>query len=120
MAYTYAEINRELDEAELLARWALSLKSNNGYIQDTLGWIMFKQGHIENSIKLLESAYKIESDERVIAEHLGDAYHIVVVVETPATSSQSGGLSAAQSSLLFVSSSIQVPIALFRAKASSV
>ena len=75
LAYTYAEMNKELDEAELLARRALSLKPNDGYIQDTLGWIMFKQGHIENSIKLLESAYKVESDERIIAEHLGDAYH---------------------------------------------
>ena len=75
LAYTYAEMNRQLDEAEEMARQALSLKPNDGYIQDTLGWIMFKRGDIKASIKLLESAHKINSEEGIIAEHLGDAYH---------------------------------------------
>ena len=75
LAYTYAEMGKQLDEAEVLARQAIKLKPNDGYIQDTLGWIIFKKGHITDSIKLLESAYKIQSDESVIAEHLGDAYY---------------------------------------------
>lgn len=75
LAYTYAETNQHLDKAEEMARQALQLKPNDGYIQDTLGWIMFKKGDIKGSIKLLESAHKINSDESIIAEHLGDAYH---------------------------------------------
>ncbi len=75
LAYTYAEMDRELDQAEKLARQALQLKPNDGYIQDTLGWIMFKKGHFKNSIELLESAHKLNSNESIIAEHLGDAYH---------------------------------------------
>lgn len=75
LAYTYAEMNEQLDEAETLARQAIKLKPNDGYIQDTLGWIIFKKGHISDSIKLLESAYKMQSDESIIAEHLGDAYY---------------------------------------------
>ena len=75
LAYTYAEMDRQLDEAETLARQAIKLKPNDGYIQDTLGWIIFKKGHITDSIKLLESAHKIQSDESIIAEHLGDAYY---------------------------------------------
>ena len=75
LAYTYAEMDKQLDEAEALARQAIKLKPNDGYIQDTLGWVIFKKGQITDSIKLLESAYKIESDESIIAEHLGDAYY---------------------------------------------
>ena len=75
LAYTYAEMNEQLDEAEKLAKQAITLKPNDGYIKDTLGWIIFKKGRISDSIKLLESAYKIQSNESVIAEHLGDAYY---------------------------------------------
>ena len=75
LAYTYAEMNVDLDQAEKLARQALNLKPNDGYIQDTLGWIMFKKGHFKYSIELLESAHKMNADESIIAEHLGDAYH---------------------------------------------
>ena len=74
LAYTYAEMGTHLEEAEVMAREALRLKPDDGYIQDTLGWIMFKKGDIKGSIKLLESAHKINSDESIIAEHLGDAY----------------------------------------------
>ncbi len=75
LAYTYAEMNEQLDEAEKLARQAIELKPNDGYIKDTLGWVIFKKGQVSDSIKLLESAYKIQSNESVIAEHLGDAYY---------------------------------------------
>ena len=75
LAYTYAEMNEQLDEAEELARQAIKLKPNDGYVKDTLGWIVFKKGQISDSIKLLESAYKMQSNESVIAEHLGDAYY---------------------------------------------
>ena len=75
LAYTYAEMNKQLDEAEALARQAIKLKPNDGYVKDTLGWIIFKKGKVTDSIKLLESAYKIQSDESIIAEHLGDAYY---------------------------------------------
>lgn len=75
LAYTYAELGRDLDEAERLARRALELQPNDGYILDTLGWVMFKQGKVSEAIRLLEAAYKIQPNESVIAEHLGDAYY---------------------------------------------
>lgn len=75
LAYTYAELGRNLDEAERMARRALELQPNDGYILDTLGWVKFKQGKITEAIRLLEAAYKIQPNESVIAEHLGDAYY---------------------------------------------
>lgn len=74
LAYTYAELGENLDMAYDLAFRALTLQPQDGYILDTIGWIHFKKGEIEQSIKFLEAAYKAKSDEAIIAEHLGDAY----------------------------------------------
>lgn len=75
LAYTYAEQGVELDSAEKLARRALELKPDDGYIMDTLGWVLFKRGSFEESVKVLETAHRLQPDEAVIADHLGDAYY---------------------------------------------
>lgn len=74
LAFTYAELGTNLEEAEELGRKALALQPNDGYILDTIGWILFKRGDTEGAIRYLERAFKVKSDEPIIAEHLGDAY----------------------------------------------
>lgn len=74
LAYTYAEEGKDLDSAEALSRRALELQPHDGYILDTVGWVLFKRGKMEESIRFLERAYHAKGDEAVIAEHLGDAY----------------------------------------------
>lgn len=75
LAYTFADMNRNLDEAERLVRQALTLQPGDGYILDTLGWVLFKRGRYSDAIRTLEAAYKVQPNESVIAEHLGDAYY---------------------------------------------
>jgi tetratricopeptide (TPR) repeat protein len=75
LAYTYAELNKDLDNAELLARKAVNLKPDDPYIKDTLGWVLYKKGQYADAVKYLEAAYKLNKDEAIIAEHLGDAYY---------------------------------------------
>ncbi len=74
LAFTYAELGKNLDDAEKYARKAFSLDNNDGYVLDTLGWIMYKRGKVKESIPLLESAFKKQPNESIIADHLGDAY----------------------------------------------
>lgn len=74
LAYTFAEQNRDLEQAEDLARRAYDLEPKDGYILDTVGWVLFKKGKTDESIRFLEAAYASKSNEAVIAEHLGDAY----------------------------------------------
>ena len=74
LAYTYAEKGDQLSLAEELAFKALGASPDDGYILDTVGWVLFKQGRYEEAIKYLEAAYKNVSTESIIAEHLGDAY----------------------------------------------
>lgn len=75
LAYTYADSGVRLEEAEKLVRRALELQPNDGYILDTLGWVLFKKGKVGDAVKVLEAAYKIQPNESIIAEHLGDAYY---------------------------------------------
>ena len=74
LGYTLAEMDSHLDEAESFVRKALKLKPNDGYITDSLGWVMFRRGQFKEAVSLLEAAYKIKPEESIIAEHLGDAY----------------------------------------------
>lgn len=75
LAYTFADNGRQLEEAEALARRALSLQPDDGYILDTMGWVLFKRGRVSESVRMLEAAYKRQPSEAVIAEHLADAYY---------------------------------------------
>lgn len=74
LAYTWAEMNENLEEAEQLARKALKLEPKDGYIMDTLGWVLFKRGRYDEAAKILEAAFKAQPTVAVIAEHLGDVY----------------------------------------------
>ncbi|MGZ3746829.1 MAG: tetratricopeptide repeat protein [Pseudobdellovibrionaceae bacterium] len=75
LAFTWAEGNTHLGEAEKMARNALTIESKDGYIMDTLGWILYKQGKFAEAVKVLEAAFKNQSSVSIIAEHLGDAYY---------------------------------------------
>jgi tetratricopeptide (TPR) repeat protein len=81
LAFTYAEGNGDLEEAENLVRRALKIEPQDGFILDTLGWILYKKGKFQDSIKVLEAAVKNQPKEAIIAEHLGDAYNKNQLVE---------------------------------------
>ncbi|MBY0384461.1 tetratricopeptide repeat protein [bacterium] len=74
LAYLYADKTKNLEVAEKLARRALSLRPNDGFILDTLGWVLFKQNRVDEAVKTLEKAHQMEAKESIIAEHLGDVY----------------------------------------------
>jgi len=74
LGYTYADLGIKLDEAEQLIKTALKVKPNDGYITDSLGWVYYKKGEIDQALMTLEKAYRLVSDDPIILEHLGDIY----------------------------------------------
>jgi tetratricopeptide (TPR) repeat protein len=74
LAYTLAELNIEMDDAETHALRAVKLEPNDPYILDTLGWIYYKKNKNKEAIQVLEAAYRKKPTVSIIAEHLGDAY----------------------------------------------
>lgn len=74
LAFTFAELGENLEEAEELAQRAIDLEPKDGFILDTYGWILFKRGNWSEAIAYLERAHQAQPRESIIAEHLGDAY----------------------------------------------
>jgi len=74
LGYTYADLDRNLDEAEMLVKEALKYKPDDGYIIDSMGWVYFKKGLYQKALLLLLKAVSIVPDDPLILEHLGDAY----------------------------------------------
>lgn len=81
LAFTWAEMNLNMEDAEKLARRAVTLDPDDGYILDTLGWILFKRGNKKEALKYLEAASKFQPAVGIIAEHLGDIYRDLSMVD---------------------------------------
>jgi tetratricopeptide (TPR) repeat protein len=81
VAYVYAERGEKLDEALALAKKAQQLAPKDPHIQDTLGWVYYRLGQYEESVKWLERAYDRAPEVAVIQEHLGDVYSRMGLLE---------------------------------------
>ncbi|TNE74791.1 MAG: tetratricopeptide repeat protein [Gammaproteobacteria bacterium] len=57
-----------------LAGRAYELNPENAAIADTYGWILLKAGKAEESLPVLEKAYKLQPNSDEIAMHLAEAY----------------------------------------------
>jgi len=69
--YSLAERNIRLAEAHKLLTQALALAPQDPFIMDSMGWVLFRQGKLAESLKTLETAYGIKPDPE-IAAHLGE------------------------------------------------
>lgn len=74
LGYSWAEQNRNLDEAHAMIQRALDARPHDGQIVDSLGWVDLRQGHVADAVKLLEKAAEMEPADPTITGHLGDAY----------------------------------------------
>lgn len=74
IGYTWADEGRNLDQALEYIQKAVQLKPDNGYIQDSLGWVYFRMGKLALSIEALKKAVELSPDDPAIFDHLGDAY----------------------------------------------
>lgn len=74
LGYLYAERGVRLEEAEKLILVALSLKPNDGYYLDSLGWVYFKQEKYQQALELFLKAITLAPQEGVILEHIAEVY----------------------------------------------
>ncbi|MFW5837092.1 MAG: tetratricopeptide repeat protein [Desulfovibrionaceae bacterium] len=69
--YTLAEMDRDLDRALVLVKNALKHKPGNGYIIDSLAWVYYKLGRLQQAWEEIRRAVSAE-DDATIWEHYGD------------------------------------------------
>jgi Flp pilus assembly protein TadD len=76
LGYSLADRNIRLGEARQLITQALQLAPEDAYIQDSLGWVAFRQGQYAEALKILQAAYKTRPDAE-IAAHLGEVLWVM-------------------------------------------
>jgi tetratricopeptide (TPR) repeat protein len=73
LGYMLADRNVRLEEAYDLIKRAVDLEPDNGAYLDSLGWVYFRQGKLDDARGLLERALERMPDPTV-RDHLGDVY----------------------------------------------
>ncbi|MGI6638511.1 MAG: tetratricopeptide repeat protein [Desulfobulbus sp.] len=74
VGYSWAEKSINLDKALDYLLQAVTLKPDNGYIRDSLGWVLYKLGRVEEATHELEEASRLAQDDPAILEHLAEVY----------------------------------------------
>ena len=71
LGYTLVDRTQRYDEAEKYLTQAIKLKPEEAVILDSMGWLYFKQGKMEKSIRYLRKAY-LKQSVGEIAAHLAE------------------------------------------------
>lgn len=71
LGYSLADRNLRLDEARALIEKALQLAPEDPYITDSLGWVLYRQGNLDQAEQILRHAYDLQPDSE-IAVHLAE------------------------------------------------
>jgi len=71
LGYTLADRTERYDEAFVLINQALEISPNDFYILDSMGWVLYRLGRLEESIEYLNKALEERRDPE-IAAHLGE------------------------------------------------
>jgi Flp pilus assembly protein TadD len=74
LGYSWVEQGLNLGRARGMLERAVDLRPRDGYIIDSLGWVLFRLGEFDGAVVHLERAVSLQPADPVINEHLGDAY----------------------------------------------
>ncbi len=72
IGYTQVEHGEDLKAAERSIRQALFLSPGEGYIIDSLGWLAYRQGRLDEARRLLEMAVRLAPREAEVLAHLAE------------------------------------------------
>ena len=75
LGYMWADRGVRLNESLGLIKRAVAIEPNNGAFLDSLGWVYFKMGKIEQAEAYLVQALGRVRRDPTIYEHLGDLYY---------------------------------------------
>ena len=71
LGYTFADRNQRIEEAYRLIETALKLAPDDPFIQDSMGWVLYRMGRNQEGLDYLQKAFKRRPDPE-IAAHLGE------------------------------------------------
>jgi tetratricopeptide (TPR) repeat protein len=71
LGYTLADRTNRLDEALELIETALELAPEDPFIMDSMGWVQYRKGNVDQGLHYLQRAFSSRPDPE-IAAHLGE------------------------------------------------
>lgn len=74
LGYAWADKGIHLDKAKQMIQRAVDLRPSDGYITDSLGWVLFKTKEYKQAVNVLERAVELMPYDPTVNDHLGDAY----------------------------------------------
>ena len=74
LGYSWVDQGMNLEQAMDYIRKAVSLKPDDGYYVDSLGWAYYRLGNMPQAVEHLERAVELRPEDPIINDHLGDAY----------------------------------------------
>ncbi len=76
LGYTWADAGKNLDRAEELVRFAVFHEPRLPAYLDSLGWVFYKQGKMEEAVQYLQLTQEFSTgDDPIIFDHLADALY---------------------------------------------
>lgn len=72
LGFTLADAGRDLDEADVWLRRAHRLAPDQGFIMDSLGWLLYRKRDFAGAVRLLTTADGLTPGDPEILRHLGD------------------------------------------------
>jgi len=77
LGYSLVEKQIKLDEALAMIERAVETRPDNGYIIDSLGWVLYRLGRYDEAVSHMERATELMPVDPVVNDHLGDVYWAV-------------------------------------------
>ena len=77
LGYSWVEQRKNLDRAKAMIEKAVEQRPEDGYIVDSLGWVLFRLGEFREAAKHLEEAVELRPTDPVINDHYGDALWMI-------------------------------------------
>ncbi len=77
LGYSWVELGINLDEAQAMIEKAVNQRPDDGYITDSLGWVLYRIGKYDEAVPYLERAVELAPVDPIINDHFGDALWMV-------------------------------------------
>ncbi|MCW5752153.1 MAG: tetratricopeptide repeat protein [Alphaproteobacteria bacterium] len=74
LGYSWVEQGVNMERARAMIERAVKQRPNDGYIVDSLGWVLYRMGNYREAVLHLERAVELRPEDPTINDHLGDAY----------------------------------------------
>lgn len=74
LGYSWIEMGLHIEKARKMIELAVEQRPRDGFIVDSLGWVLYKMKEFDAAVPHLERAVSLQPSDPVINDHLGDAY----------------------------------------------